>query len=127
LTGESQQNKIFSFQTYAWESAGGTAGEAVGLNDFETVVFERYTYLAELKKRLIRAGAATAMMTGSGSALFGLFPTRDGVSRAIQQLEDERTFRISLVSRVRFRSLWWRAMAPHIDQRVWPPHSRYVR
>ena len=96
-------------------------------NDFEAVVFEQHEYLALLKKRLKRAGAAQAMMTGSGSALFGLFPTRDGVSRALRLLGKERTFRISLVSRARYRSMWWRALREHIDGRTWPPLSRYTR
>jgi 4-diphosphocytidyl-2-C-methyl-D-erythritol kinase len=37
------------------------------------VVFEQHPELAALKKRLVRSGATLAMMTGSGSALFGCF------------------------------------------------------
>ncbi len=123
LTTESQQNKIFSFQTQAWLSSG----EACPQNDFETVVMERHTRLADVKERLLRAGASTALMSGSGSAFFGLFPDRNGVSRAIDLLGDERTFRMSLVSRSRYRSLWWRALKDHMNGRVWPPRSRYKR
>ena len=44
------------------------------------------------------------MMTGSGSALFGLFRTREEVARAIQSLRgEEEVFPISLVSRARYR------------------------
>ncbi len=123
LTTESQQNKIFSFQTRAWQ----TGVEGCSQNDFEAVVFERHTHLAALKSRLVRAGASPAMMTGSGSALFGLFSDRNGVSRALQSLSDERTFRFSLVTRARYRSLWWRALNDHMNGRVWPPQSRYTR
>jgi len=101
------------------------------VNDFEDVVFEQYPVLARWKKRLIRAGALTAMMTGSGSALFGLFRTAGEVSTALAELgeyaEDERTYRISLVGRARYRALWWRALEEHITGKVWPPRSRYAQ
>lgn len=121
LTTELQQNKIVSFQSHTW---GGSRVDWVA-NDFEAVVFEQHSGLAILKKRLVRAGAAVAMMTGSGSALFGLFRDRDGVSRALKSLGEEKTFRISLVSRVRYRGMWWRALGEHIKPKLWPPQSRY--
>jgi 4-diphosphocytidyl-2-C-methyl-D-erythritol kinase len=122
LTTELQQNKIFSFGCQDW--AGGVSGAVC--NDFETVVFEQHPRLAALKKRLVRAGASPALMTGSGSALFGLFRTRGEVSRALAALKQENAFRISLVNRARYRALWWRALEEHITRRIWPPQSRYV-
>ena len=121
LTTESQQNKIFSFQSHTWDL------NSLGLaaNDFEAVVFERHRALGVLKKRLVRAGAAVAMMTGSGSALFGLFADRAGVSRALESMGEVRAFRISLVSRMRYRSMWRRALQEHIKPNIWPPQSRY--
>jgi 4-diphosphocytidyl-2-C-methyl-D-erythritol kinase len=134
LTTESQQNKIFSFQAHIWggsgvaRGGGGIARSGGGIdwpaNDFEAVVFEQHRDLAGLKKRLERAGASVAMMTGSGSALFGLFADRDGASRACKSLGEERAFRISLVSRIRYRGMWWRALGEHIKPKLWPPQSR---
>ena len=123
LTTESQENKIFSFQSLTWERG---VGQSSG-NDFEAVVFKQHRNLADLKKRLVRAGATAAMMTGSGSALFGLFPSRHGISAAIKSLGDEKIFRISLVSRARYRQIWWRALGPHTVRETWPPQSRYAR
>lgn len=47
-------------------------------NDFEAAVFELHPELARIRETLARAGAIVARMTGSGSAIFGLFeePTR---------------------------------------------------
>ncbi len=123
LTSESQQNKIFSFQSRTWDLSRGEDAR----NDFEAVVFEQHPRLAALKKRLTRIGASPALMSGSGSAVFGLFRSGDEVSRALNALEGEEVLRISLVSRARYRSLWWRALNEHIDQKTWPPRSRYLR
>lgn len=45
-------------------------------NDLEKPVFERYPLLMDVKKRLVDAGAMEAMMSGSGSTMFGVFGTR---------------------------------------------------
>lgn len=126
LTTESQQNKIVSFQSRAWSELLDRAG-AGGANDFETVVFEQFPQLASLKQRLVKLGADPAMMTGSGSALFGFFRTREQIHRATKSLVGERCFPISQVSRARYRSLWWRLLRPHIEDKLWPPLSRYAQ
>ncbi|WP_163716593.1 4-(cytidine 5'-diphospho)-2-C-methyl-D-erythritol kinase [Mangrovibacterium lignilyticum] len=43
------------------------------LNHFEKFVFHEYPEVAEIKKTLYDQGAAFALMSGSGSAVFGLF------------------------------------------------------
>ncbi len=48
-------------------------------NRFEAVLFPRYPELETIKERLLEAGAAGASLSGSGSALFGIF--RDAQAR----------------------------------------------
>jgi 4-diphosphocytidyl-2-C-methyl-D-erythritol kinase len=42
-------------------------------NDFEKAVFEKYPTVKNIKSRLYKLGAFYSSMTGSGSAVFGLF------------------------------------------------------
>jgi 4-diphosphocytidyl-2-C-methyl-D-erythritol kinase len=55
-------------------------------NDFEPLVFRRYPQLAEAKRVLLRSGAEAASLSGSGSALFGLFADRGKARRAIADM-----------------------------------------
>jgi 4-diphosphocytidyl-2-C-methyl-D-erythritol kinase len=48
----------------AWQEIG---------NDFECVVFPHLPQLARIKRSLVRSGARFASLSGSGSAVFGLF------------------------------------------------------
>lgn len=42
-------------------------------NDFETSVFAKYPQIDEIKTKLYEAGATFALMSGSGSSVFGIF------------------------------------------------------
>jgi 4-diphosphocytidyl-2C-methyl-D-erythritol kinase len=123
LTTHLQRNKIYNFQSLTWD-AGGLSGLR---NDFEEIVFEQHPALGVLKRRLVRAGAVAALMTGSGSAVFGLFPDRGEARRAAKSLGKFDSFAVSLVSRARYRSIWRRSLTEHIKPATWPPQSRYSR
>lgn len=45
------------------------------VNDFEAPIFKLHPELAEIKEKLYQQGAQYAAMSGSGSALFGIFET----------------------------------------------------
>jgi 4-diphosphocytidyl-2-C-methyl-D-erythritol kinase len=122
LTSLAAENKIGTFQLQAWDMEPVVSPQ----NDFETVVFEKHPGLRQIQRKLRRGGAEHAMMTGSGSAIFGLFTAPEQAARAAELLH-ERTFRFTLVTRARYRSMWRRALREHIDGRTWPPRSRYAR
>lgn len=42
-------------------------------NDFETSVFQKYPEIAAIKDKLYDLGAIYASMSGSGSAVYGIF------------------------------------------------------
>ena len=55
-------------------------------NDFEPVVFAAHPELGRLKERLLALGAAGALLSGSGSAIFGLFRQRHTAAMALAEL-----------------------------------------
>jgi 4-diphosphocytidyl-2-C-methyl-D-erythritol kinase len=55
-------------------------------NDFELFVFARWPELARVKRQLIRAGAETASLTGSGSALYAVYESAQQLNRAAKQV-----------------------------------------
>ncbi len=63
-------------------------------NDFEPVVFELEPEIERAKVALMKAGAEAALLAGSGSAVFGIFDSRDAQARAIQVIELEAGWRV---------------------------------
>ena len=55
-------------------------------NDFEEVVFPLFPELRDMKRALVRAGSRYASLSGSGSALYGLFGSAAEAARAAGRL-----------------------------------------
>lgn len=80
-------------------AAGNLAGVAAGLdNDFQRVLPEG-SAVPEIVETLRQTGALNAQMTGSGSAVFGLFRDREAAEAAAAALQADypRTFCVSQV------------------------------
>ena len=58
-------------------------------NDFERVVFPQYPELREVKRVLEQAGAVYASLSGSGSATYGLFASREAAEKAAARLRKD--------------------------------------
>lgn len=56
-------------------------------NDFESVVFPKYPAIREVKRALERSGAKYVSLSGSGSAVFGLFADQESAAQAVKKLE----------------------------------------
>jgi 4-diphosphocytidyl-2-C-methyl-D-erythritol kinase len=56
------------------------------VNDLERVVFEGWPELRAFRDSLIEAGARRALLSGSGSTVFGIFPESTLVERAVSIL-----------------------------------------
>jgi len=67
---------------FAWWDRDGARPAGQAINDLQAVVAKRHPEIGRLVRALERAGASHAAMTGAGSAVFGLFPTRTGAQRA---------------------------------------------
>lgn len=60
-------------------------------NDFENSLFPNYPQLADIKAKMLALGASYAAMSGSGSTIFGLFPSRKTALAAISHFPDRYT------------------------------------
>jgi 4-diphosphocytidyl-2-C-methyl-D-erythritol kinase len=81
-------------------------------NDFERVVFRQHPSLAEIKRTLAATGtpeaASHASLSGSGSALYGLYQTRGDAEAAYKRL---RTLGVkSFLTRTLARTEYWGQM-----------------
>jgi 4-diphosphocytidyl-2-C-methyl-D-erythritol kinase len=56
------------------------------INDLEPVVFAGWPELSLFRDNLLEQGACHAMLSGSGSTVFGMFEDRDGMLRAGEKL-----------------------------------------
>ena len=67
------------------------------INDLEAVTLPRYPKLAVLKERLLAEGALAALMSGSGSSVFGIFESDVTARRAFHRLQKEEETQAYLV------------------------------
>jgi 4-diphosphocytidyl-2-C-methyl-D-erythritol kinase len=74
---------------FTLDSAALSSWEAIGEvaeNDFEHAAAERLPTIGAAKAAMVAAGAEIALLAGSGSSVFGVFPSREAVHSAAGEL-----------------------------------------
>jgi 4-diphosphocytidyl-2-C-methyl-D-erythritol kinase len=94
LTMRASALKLRSFCALCWSGQGASLE-----NDFEAAVFRRHPRLARIHRALLRHGAAGAALAGSGSAVFGVFPSPARARRAAIEFPDDQVFITETVTR----------------------------
>lgn len=59
------------------------------VNDLEEAVTTRHPEIGRCREELLRAGACASLMSGSGSAVFGLFKDRQSAEKAAVRLKED--------------------------------------
>jgi 4-diphosphocytidyl-2-C-methyl-D-erythritol kinase len=77
----------------------GRVGQVGRSNDLQHVVAKRYPIVSKLVRKLLNEGAFHASLSGSGSAVFGLFRRRSDAQAAARLLAGPRTFVTPTLSR----------------------------
>ncbi len=77
-------------------------------NDFERVVFPEHPELREVKRALERHGAKYCSLSGSGSALYGLFGSPADAAKAAKALNDAGT--AAFATRTLPRAEYWKQL-----------------
>jgi 4-diphosphocytidyl-2-C-methyl-D-erythritol kinase len=97
LTKPAANHKLFEFCALCWSAQGSGLS-----NDFEWAVFRWHPRLGKIKRDLLQQGAAEASLAGSGSAVFGVFPSPALARRAAVGFQGDQTFVCETVSRDRY-------------------------
>ena len=97
LTKFAANHKLFEFCALCWS----TQVERLS-NDFEKAVFRRYPRLDRIRRVLLQKGASEALLAGSGSAVFGVFPSPAKARRAVVGFPHDQTFVCETISRSRY-------------------------
>lgn len=100
LTKPGGDPKLLRFCALCWSLQG--AGLA---NDFERPVYRQHARLEAIKAELLRRGALEALLAGSGSAVFGVFPSPAKARRAAVGFPHDQTFVCESVSREKYAGL----------------------
>jgi 4-diphosphocytidyl-2-C-methyl-D-erythritol kinase len=97
LTKGAANPKLWRFCALCWSAQGSGLS-----NDFEGPVFRRHPRLDKIKRALLQRGAREASLAGSGSAVFGVFPSPAMARRAAVGFPDDQTFVCETLSRDRY-------------------------
>jgi 4-diphosphocytidyl-2-C-methyl-D-erythritol kinase len=97
LTKSAAAHKLYGFCALCWSAQGECLS-----NDFEKAVFQRHPRLGRIKRALLQGGASEALLAGSGSAVFGVYPSPAKARRAAVGFPHDQTFVCETLSRHRY-------------------------
>lgn len=125
LTSPVDCRKLRKFQSFVWRAEYLSGAE----NDFESAVFRLHPELGRWKRKLERLGARAARLSGSGAALFGVFPDRAKLQGALPQFSTEplKVFSTTMLGRAQYRARVLRSLREHVSGEGWPPRNRCER
>ena len=81
-----RENNISILKNFLLHSEYAQMG-ATWFNDLEPIVFKEYPELSEIKKEMLTLGAKGALLSGSGSTVFGVFDNPEIAKNAYAQLD----------------------------------------
>jgi 4-diphosphocytidyl-2-C-methyl-D-erythritol kinase len=110
LTSTATSPILREFQAITWALNSSPFEKLPLKNDFEDAVFKTHPKLAAAARKLRRLGASPALMTGSGSALFGMFASAAEARAAALQFPGEQAFPVRFVNRAQYRQSWCKAL-----------------
>jgi 4-diphosphocytidyl-2-C-methyl-D-erythritol kinase len=100
LTNAAATPKLLEFCALCWSVQGKGLS-----NDFEPAVFQHHPRLNQTKRELLQGGASEALLAGSGSAVFGIFPSPAKARRAVVGFPHDQAFVCETISRSRYARL----------------------
>jgi len=110
LTSHDTLPILREFQAVAWGLHRAALGHLHLKNDFEKAVFSMHPELASLSRKLKRSGAKPALMTGSGSALFGIFGSVADAKIAAGRFPAAWAYPVRFLPRAGYQAAWRRAL-----------------
>ncbi len=110
LTSAQESPILREFQAIAW-GLDNTRLEQLALkNDFAPAVFKTHPELAAVARKLRRLGGKPAMLTGSGSAVFGVFESDARARQAAAEFRQAHCYAVRFLSRRQYHARWRRAL-----------------
>ena len=110
LTSAQESPILREFQAIAWALNSARLEQLPLKNDFEPAVFKTHPELAAVARKLRRLGGKPAMMTGSGSAVFGVFESDARARQAAAEFRQAHCYAVRFLSRRQYRAQWCRVL-----------------
>ena len=87
--------KIINFYSFIKKSKELVELKETISNDFESLVFDKYPEIKDIKESLYEFGADFCLLSGSGSTIYGIFKRRELAVKAAGNFRSEYTMIIT--------------------------------